>query len=874
MTEQPEFGALSPDDLETLVRKIKKARDSYAKMDEMDNYVDWGQRKPLLWHLTRTGILDTWNEPELWTELVEGIEHASAEDVAAFLSKVETYDRVPEPGETSDEGASDAYDEDEYYDDEYYEDDYYDGYYEDDSAPSFESQRLVAFWPAALDDLAMLAYADDPSPFDEHWESFAEPVQQGLKLVRHRFGDLGAGELPEGIIEALATEHVDNNGLPWSVFVPGDDGLVRVEIGSQQTPKEEFDAFIERFGSLEDWKQAVLEHALAIDYIPGFDRVIDAFAVANLDQLTELLAGISLYESATRQLYDILLDQRDDSPEELVQVARALHDEHNEKSTAEICAAVAILKCKRADKPVAEGVETLLTLSSPGVAITRDAYSMLGPVVEALRYLPEERAVDHLIELLEGEYTSSYAYAGLQAWPRDERLLDTAFAQAIRPTQSDYANFASMNPIANGLALIGPSVLPRLARAHDEASNDLLREGYRRAIIYILADLADAGEPLPDGYDRFVDYVAWRKEQLDGHNFGHYVVGDLNKVVAAVDDARAEALVLPQLDTKQPRWARALEAVKLHPIEALLERAFALIAEHGVPAAEDGFNWFENMLREVGEPAGALVGQALASSDSAELHNSVRRVLGEPAYEQMLAAAGAESAADKTHADKIARLSKAYFNAHSDAKRTTIYVLERLDDAGADTDLNRIGGRPFGVDADTWPCKDDDADQPMEHMFTLDMNSVPQLQSRVGDDVRAVALYVYQPDYNEAWTPYNSDTTVMMLTEDDLSDGPFDGELPTGDDSPRAFSVQAVEVPVEAFVEMGWDEERDADLEAIRNAVYRCRAYVGGEAIWLQSDESAGFNFLMQFDEGFVHMNLGDCGVMYVYPDTAFWQCY
>jgi hypothetical protein len=29
----------------------------------------------------------------------------------------------------------------------------------------------------------------------------------------------------------------------------------------------------------------------------------------------------------------------------------------------------------------------------------------------------------------------------------------------------------------------------------------------------------------------------------------------------------------------------------------------------------------------------------------------------------------------------------------------------------------------------------------------------------------------------------------------------------------------------------------------------------------------------MQFDERFVDVNLGDKGRMYVYADTAFWQC-
>lgn len=46
-----------------------------------------------------------------------------------------------------------------------------------------------------------------------------------------------------------------------------------------------------------------------------------------------------------------------------------------------------------------------------------------------------------------------------------------------------------------------------------------------------------------------------------------------------------------------------------------------------------------------------------------------------------------------------------------------------------------------------------------------------------------------------------------------------------------------------------------------------------GPPMWLQ-DEACFGEFLMQFDEQFVYMNLGDMGIMYVFADTAFWQCH
>lgn len=65
----------------------------------------------------------------------------------------------------------------------------------------------------------------------------------------------------------------------------------------------------------------------------------------------------------------------------------------------------------------------------------------------------------------------------------------------------------------------------------------------------------------------------------------------------------------------------------------------------------------------------------------------------------------------------------------------------------------------------------------------------------------------------------------------------------------------------------------DKDLRAVRSAIYSAYAWGGPEPMWLQGDEYFGV-FAMQFDEGFAYMNLGDSGIMYVFADTAFWQCH
>ena len=74
-----------------------------------------------------------------------------------------------------------------------------------------------------------------------------------------------------------------------------------------------------------------------------------------------------------------------------------------------------------------------------------------------------------------------------------------------------------------------------------------------------------------------------------------------------------------------------------------------------------------------------------------------------------------------------------------------------------------------------------------------------------------------------------------------------------------------VEVPSSVFFAEGGE---------LYKAIYGAHARVLGDPIWLQSEEDGGGTFVMQLDEGFVDVNLGDMGVLYVYDDGGFWQCH
>ncbi len=129
--------------------------------------------------------------------------------------------------------------------------------------------------------------------------------------------------------------------------------------------------------------------------------------------------------------------------------------------------------------------------------------------------------------------------------------------------------------------------------------------------------------------------------------------------------------------------------------------------------------------------------------------------------------------------------------------------------------------------------------------------------------VRTISLFRHSPDHNEAFTPGNGQTAVVMSTEAQLAApaAPPDGAKL----EPRTrFRVVAVDVDPAV-----WATESE-----LRDELYRCSARVGGAPLWLQDDEGGDAGFVMQFDEGFCSMNLGDSGIMYVYADDAFWQCH
>ncbi len=827
------FEALSSDDLAKIARKMQKARDGYAKMNAIGEYVDWGERQPLLWHLTRTGAYETWNDPLLWSELESGMSSASAEDVAEFLTKVESFD-----------------------------------------AGDYGILRLVEWWPMALDKLVCRAYAEDRQAFESRLDELSEPVRRGIDLVRRRFGAIERDEVEDAVLRGLAYQQVQKYGIHERVYMVRDGKLEEVHLRDHTGRFEDFDEFIELFGTSEEWGEAVLAEALETDSRLDVARSIEAWHLADRGQLAKMLAKVNTGDRDADRLYQLFLEEREVAAGDLLWLADHLI-ENGRQWVAEVCAACAVLRLDEAEEPVPEEAAEYFEGRSIFSASHRKKYGDgLGHLVKAMRALPRKAAQEHLIAKLDDEYPSTAMYLLLQAWPDDEELIEGALDLMVAYAEKRSPNFSGMDRPTHGLGFVGEKFLDKYVERLEATEDPIVHDALLRAIVYTLADLAERDSDFDPKYDRWVRFSGWKHKDTDPYYFGQYLTPDLKTIVTHLPEERVESLLSEQLTSGDAQWGRALEGVAARQTKNLLSTAFdALAGADELPTGGGGWNWMERFFRELDEEAIGELGSALSRSESPDFHNAVSKVLGEQRYEQILEEHGVESAADTSHAAKIKRLADKLFAQRPDQTRTKVSIFERLDGPPSDGELNRIGGRPVGIDADNWPHRGGDEDEPMHHMVTLDVEAIPTLRARVGDDVRAVALFVHSPDYNEAWEPYNGQVEVVHLSQEDVDKGLYpEDELPAGDDDPLAFSVETVEVP-EGIFWMDYDDD-DPQLREIRDLVYSSHAYSGGHPLWLQNEQSAGSPFLFQFDEGFIWMNLGDCGVMYVFSDTAFWQCH
>jgi hypothetical protein len=155
-----------------------------------------------------------------------------------------------------------------------------------------------------------------------------------------------------------------------------------------------------------------------------------------------------------------------------------------------------------------------------------------------------------------------------------------------------------------------------------------------------------------------------------------------------------------------------------------------------------------------------------------------------------------------------------------------------------------VGGLPPAIDMENWPRYEGEL---MTHVMTIDLSQVPDLADR---GAGAISVFVSTAMSHKAFGPDSEHSAVLALKPERLDgrETPPDGEV------------------VEVLDEHPLVLEQQDTLESPM-------VFAGGNPRWLQAPQYMSL-FVAQVDEDIVDINLGDCGTLYVFADTAFFQCH
>ncbi|MEZ4384039.1 MAG: hypothetical protein R3A79_22085 [Nannocystaceae bacterium] len=389
------------------------------------------------------------------------------------------------------------------------------------------------------------------------------------------------------------------------------------------------------------------------------------------------------------------------------------------------------------------------------------------------------------------------------------------------------------------LGLCGLAIVPQAA-AHAAAQTDAKRvHSYREGINYIFARASAAG----------LDWDPALDEQISAVDIYFAYGGDKVRIVLDMLRRLPMERYAALLRANLPRAAEApghlVRCLRAGAPEALVVDVFAACVAAPKTIKHGSFG---DDLRGFADELVAPIQRAIGDVDlPGTFMREVERALGPAAYKRLSDALDRKV---ETPLEELRRLAGAL-----PGPKVTIFLLRRGASAPAATSVSRIGGAAIGVAAADVPRFRDEA---MEHVLTLDARATPGL---AGPEVGALALFLPDPD---SGAHHRSGALVAVPA------AALDGAEADASQS-YALEIERVEVPAKIFA----PGKPDDDHRRLRSLVYTSPGYAGGGPLWLQ-DGPPGVDpsFRLQFDEALASLNLGDCGVMYVYDDYITWQCH
>lgn len=812
-----------------VVAKVKKARDEYKKRDAIADAVEYSESAPYLLYLWRSGKLELEATPELW----EGLRFKgfAPGEVMTFLAKV-TKSALAKP----------------------------------------HSNHLPG-WPHAIDEWVCHEYARDKEAFAD-WTKLPAHSKVGVAFVMARAGEDRAlwGDLLAPAFDDLVKRHVREHGVGERIWWWVDGELQEAQLAERlpekqhrRQPLPRFYELIELFGDRKKWAKAVLretmKHTKKERRVP-WESARDGLHLATKEQLVTLLEE-SGYEAAVE---DVFLEVRDDDADFLEALATSV-----ERGRGKIVALCAAKKRLDACEPISDALLDAIQLDVSSYSSQWIDQRIHQLPFEDIKHVPAY--VDTIVDFREMRQGYTNAALTFEVFERltpemqrakIEAALDSQYGKtAAVPFLSYFDDVAlwkrGIDAVAeaedrsersvNGLAMLPSAALPLLIDAHADASKQM-KEIFHRAALGVMACMSDAGDTWDAEHDALVrtDLPLERYQYEYGRRF-------IAKIVHRLPVERAEPVLLRMLDVRRPKaFGRAFRFIGSHPTRTVVEHAIRglLELESDLGDAQDVLEGLRSL-----DDTRSVVKWLLQNGAGESLHRTFETAVGHQEWPKLQEELKNEGVEELEPLDEIGKLQRLAQKAKTGSK-TRIYALRTKDEPPAEGSLNRRYGVPPGIGADRWPMFEG---EPMEHLFTIDLDAVG-LKNTL-DGARTLSVFCFNPDLNEAYTPDSGWAAVVTSKAEQLAaavEPPDDVETRAA----RGFDVVAVDVPSEVF----WEQSD------VRKALYGLGAWVGTGPIWLQDDQSPGSRFVMQFDERFIAMNLGDMGVMYVFEDTAFWQCH
>ncbi|MCY1059360.1 WGR domain-containing protein [Nannocystis sp. SCPEA4] len=762
----------------------------------------------------------------------------------------------------------------------------------DDERDPGALETVFPGWPKHLDDIVVRLGPDGLAALTRGPSFAALPAWQrdGVNSVMRRHGirtkefscNMAARLAFEFFHRGFGVQHSTDGGAGRYVTMAVDGQWrddVHLPVHDGRFGPELF-RYVELFTDRDQWAQSLLWFALSPrqGYGPeSFSNLLPALDIASPAQRRALMGR---YAESTDDLL------RFATVDELL--AWAAGDAENDDDTLpERCALPALIAAGRHERPLPEPLVARVLkhkwwrLDGYG-RLSRDPARWGTPeglglrttkhYIELLRHLPRDRARQALLERIQGQGDSALI-AGLF----DDEVLRAVVA-ALRTKKKPDTIL-----LPHGVALVGEAAIEPLHAAWTtlSAKETAAELEIRMALVYALA----RAKAWPEALDAVLQFHGWGDQWRDpilggyGHAdvfFQHEVLPALQEAIGKLPAARREAVLARALDNaapaRLPPFVRTLPLVALAP--ALHERAVRGLAacEHKLDL-EDCRRYIDAFIERtpVAERERMLVlAFSLPGKRNQELWS---QFVDEERYAELRSRGAAPAVSTKK--DDVDRLLEVLAARRWRGKMTTIAALRATEQT--DGTYNQRHGAPRGVDETSWPVFAA-KDEPMQHLLTLDLEALPGLKP-LFPRCRAVALFVSSAMHHKAWEPDTDHVAVVPLTDKDLQKKPLAQPLAPSVADAQGFEVVTVKVPAAIFDDelverLEDDEDEEAqDLGELRKAVYALHARALGEPIWLQSPEPAG-RFVMQLDEAFINMNLGDAGVLFVFANTAFFQCH